>query len=51
MYLAHKTKPDIAFIIGQFSYHDLDFQAKYFYIVKQVLGYLKKNNQIDHYMR
>ena len=42
MYLAYRTRPDIAFIIGQLSRHNLNLQAEHFRITKQVLRYLQK---------
>lgn len=37
IYLSCKTKPDIAFVIGQFSCHNSDSQAKYLCSAKQNL--------------
>lgn len=42
MYLAHKTKLDIAFILSQLNLHNSNSQMGNLCIAKQVLGYLKE---------
>lgn len=39
MYLKCRTRPDIAFVIGQLSQYNSDPRAGYFCIAKQVLYY------------
>lgn len=41
-YLVYRTRPDIAFTVGQLSYHKSDSWAKHFRITKQVLRYPKE---------
>lgn len=41
MYLACRTQPDIAFVVGQLSWHNSDLPAGQLRIAKQVLRYLK----------
>lgn len=42
MYLACRTRPDIAFIDGQLSRHNSDPRVRHLRIAKQVLTYLKE---------
>ena len=41
IYLACKTRPDIAFMVGQFSRHNSNPQIGHIHITKQTLQYLK----------
>lgn len=41
MYLSCKTRPNIAFVVGQLSRHNSDLRVGYLRITKQVLRYLK----------
>lgn len=42
MYLVCGTRPNIAFVIGQFSHHNSDPRIDYICIAKQTLRYLKR---------
>lgn len=42
MYLACETRPDIVFVVGQLSRHNLDPQVGHLCITKQVIKYLRK---------
>lgn len=46
IYLDYRTRPDIAFVIGQLSHLNSDPLVEYLRIIKQVLRYLKKTNTI-----
>lgn len=41
IYLAYGTRLDIAFIVGQFNKHNIDFKKKHLRAAKRVVKYLK----------
>lgn len=47
MYLVCGTKPDIFFVVGQFSRHNTNPKKVYFQIVKRVVWYLCGTIEID----
>lgn len=47
MYLGYRTRPDIAFVVGQLSKHNADPKRGYLQAPKIVIKYLKGTMQMS----